>query len=770
MTGQRLRKMVALAAALLLILAVGACGGDDPSGGGGDDNKDDIERDCDRHADCPDGQICWRSSPGSQGVCETPIDDRGLGEDCSLSIQCATGLCYEGQCTEICDSKEECPDGMACRSVESGGSICEDKEACENADDCEDDVCVVDRNGEVQLYCNLPIGPGEYGDLCEADADCEAGLCFDGMCSEPCKGPGDCDEIEFMTCSGEDLGDGELTNICNEIDDTGELCVSDEDCLGDNRCVARADDDEVNFVCDLPNEDGVEGGEACEDHLECAQNLCHEGACQKPCGDDDMCSEIPASSCTTTQVELEGVIDTVNSCEVPVICASPAACEEDETCYVQRGEDSVDTICEEPDEGELEDGEYCTEDADCASNYCHEDPYENFCATPCELDEDCPEVGGLAMTCETVDIDHASGSDPVDVCVREEPPACSIDEDCAQGQACAVVANKDTEEIETVCLPDHGWAPTGANCTEDSDCANRQCTDGSCSAPCNSYEQCSPYQVCTEETVAKDGASAELDLCTSLDFTACMAPSECDPENTTCNTPTFDSDGFVDGASCGFTYPGEADLGESCNDMIECESGYCWYSDDDTTGECTVFCQDSAADCASDQSCVGRVADLGVCLGDCERNADCDGGNVCKLGTDPANSELYRYCGNTLPDATKQPGDECSSAEECDNGLCLTVTTYEVTDQSCTSDSQCDSGFECACAPGDPNCSSGEQVCVSETGTVEQQCSELCDPANGNADCEGQGHELTECSETIEVTWGNVETTTAACSFPPSEG
>lgn len=764
-----LQRLFALCAMSLLFAGLLACGGEEKGGTEFEQNQQENQQEegCFSSADCEGDEVCVRPEPGAEGECRA-IDDGGeLGDPCEDSEDCESGLCHEGTCAEECDVQDDCPDGWIC--VDRGDvSLCEEPSSCSADPDCnvDDHRCVVERDDqEVDLFCRTPVGDGELGDSCTTDADCAAGLCLDGECSQPCDNPEDCGDIDEWICSGEDLGDGEETNVCVERPTEG--CLTDAECTGDDRCVARTIDDEVQFVCGEPNDGGVEGGETCQDDADCAQNLCVEDACAAPCDGDDACEFIPGSSCVTESVQRGDASGSVSVCDVPAECSRPDDCPDDEACSVVREDDQVHTLCLDPGDGDLADGETCDEDDECASNFCKEDHFGDYCASPCETGDDCPgDSADFEFECEETEV----GSGSIDACVRQDPPACDSENDCDTDAACAIVASEDGDELETVCLPDNGGNNAGGACSDHDDCLSRYCMEdlGICSAPCTDRGVCGNYQICTEETLEKDGASDQVQSCQEMPVTECSASVDCDFDETACNQLMVDDDGDVESAVCGFTNPMEDPLGGDCSNHNDCESDLCWFDEEGDGGECSVYCEETDRDCADEQVCAGMAADLGVCLGACGENADCSGGNVCRWGAAPDGDSAHYYCDHTFGDG--ETGDECDDASDCITGMCLTMTLYEMTGDSCSGDFDCDSGFECRCPPGEPNCSSADETCVSEQPSEEEsRCSEVCATDDGDSVCQDGDHQLTECSDTVVGSWDTGSDTISACVSPAQE-
>lgn len=422
-------------------------------------------------------------------------------------------------------------------------------------------------------------------------------------------------------------------------------------------------------------------------------------------------------------------------------CQSDADCgDDDEQCT--RSEPGVEGECLPLFEVRTI-GESCSNPQQCESGLC----YEGECAQECEEAGDCSGD----WLC------HEAGEGGI----CEAPGHCDNDGDCPTGGICAFGIDEDEGGLSTYCLPENAGVAVGESCEENDDCLSRACVEGYCSAPCDDDEQCGSLQVCEEDLLSVDGEEGEFEMCVDMPAIACTTPGECDEEMLTCNTVVPD-EGAVEGAVCGRVNPDQNELGEECTEAADCESDQCWVSSDGSAGECSVFCQDADQDCADGQICSAKAAGLGMCLASCDRNDDCQGGNVCQLGTDPQFESVHSYCSLQVGD--EQTGESCDENSECETGLCLTVITYTVTDQECSSTDACDADYECRCPPDDPECS--QQVCVSEEGTVEDRCSELCDPDNGNADCDGGDHEMTWCNDGVETTFGDQSKTVAACSLP----
>lgn len=420
-------------------------------------------------------------------------------------------------------------------------------------------------------------------------------------------------------------------------------------------------------------------------------------------------------------------------------CSGNSECSGADVCARTTPDGSGD--CVAPEDSRL-DGEACTDPAQCTSGLCYDGRCTRSCDGPgqCHDGWDCDDLGD-GQFCS--------------------PPPCSSSHDCAIGQVCAVSAT-DSGGVETVCLPDNSAGQPGQGCSDHDECASRYCLDGMCSAPCVEGAHCDSVQFCDVHSVELGGTSEQLDMCIPHDGTPCSAPGDCEDPDRTCNMPTFDSGGSINGASCGLTNAGQGSLGSSCDGNHGCESNLCRPYDDGQSGECSVFCEESDTDCGSDQVCARLTPDIGMCSTECMSNNECDGGDVCVADVEPG-GEVESFCANTFGDG--ETGEECSGVLDCESRFCLISSWDEGV--SCENDSHCSHpDSECRCPPGNDNCLSSERACL----IVESRCSKLCDPANGDADCDTGGHEMTVCDENVRLMMdsGEVHEVPACGMEPPS--
>ncbi len=372
---------------------------------------------------------------------------------------------------------------------------------------------------------------------------------------------------------------------------------------------------------------------------------------------------------------------------------------------------------------------------------------QNQAQHECDDPSDCPSP---EMDC----VDDGTG---VRICVEPPGDPCLADIDCSQGEMCGVMVNGAGSELQTVCVPDNAQGSLGAACSDHDDCRSRLCHGGLCASPCNSGSHCGEFYLCLEQEAEKDGVQDDLDLC--FEVPICSSPVDCTATDSTCNL-VFEDENEDLYPACGFENPGQSGLGSACGDHDVCESNFCWASDDGTTGECSVFCEQAARDCGAGQVCVAFTENISACLSSCDNNADCPGGNVCHLTINQQTNALETYCDSTL--GTGATGDECTGPLDCDSGFCLTMSYGQYTETPCSIDANCDAGFTCECPMDNPNCLTSERRCAQVTS--ENRCSELCNPANGDSDCQSPNHDLGICDTNVTVTWDSGSESVAACA------
>jgi hypothetical protein len=364
------------------------------------------------------------------------------------------------------------------------------------------------------------------------------------------------------------------------------------------------------------------------------------------------------------------------------------------------------------------------------------------CLPDCRLGWSC----GSTLTCNA----NTGTCDPPQVTTGPIGAPCTWNEECSSG----------------LCTPEQGTSgPTywsGGSCTLD--CTKASCPSGStcvtyesgsafCSASCTSASNCRSGYVCATSV------GACLPDC-RLGW-SCGSTLTCNKDTGTCDPPQVTT----------------GPIGAPCTWNEECASGLCtpeqgasgptyW-----SGGSCTLDC--TKASCPSGSTCVTYESGSAFCSASCTSASNCRSGYVCatSVGACLPDCRLGWSCGSTLtcnkdtgtcdpPQITTGPiGAPCSWNEECASGLCTpeqgasgttywsggsctldctktscpsgaTCVTYEsgsaFCSASCTSASDCRSGYVCATSVGAclPDCRLGWSCgstlsCNKDTGTCD---------------------------------------------------
>lgn len=727
---------------------------------------------CESARDCTAPQICLINPSTGAKTCGAPVGGGETGATCSDGSQCASGVCFNGECAGPCDNAQDCPNGWACEETQvplDGGQTAALKVCVEQASPClsnsacsSPQICVVDRSSAPpSLTCQDPVpGAGGLGAVCNADSECASGLCLDGACTLPCERPNDCSTDGSYVCQPAQVQAGGQTttiNVC--APKPADQCLSDGQCAAPKRCVATRGATDVAFTCQDPAGAG-EVGALCSDDSACAQGFCLNGACAPPCQSNGDCAAAPGHTCELREVQLTGSNkDTVQVCVPPVACQDASACRITEACFVQRGPSNIETFCRAPNPAGGQLGQVCNSDTECAAGLCLNGRFGKVCSTPCDDASDCNVTG---YTCRTSPV-ATTGGGTVDrqVCAPADPPACTSNDGCQTGLVCAVVPNTAGTALEAACIPGAGRVSTGVPCSSDDQCASRVCINNTCAAPCTTGNQCAASQTCVSSTVSRGGLSGTFDLCETPPEQQCTSSGSCADGVRVCGD-LRNNNGQIE-AFCRFpsTDPAAKQLGDACTTNSECREGVCLA----TSGECSVACaQDADCSAAAGQICADLVGSstFGLCTTGCTDDASCGAGRVCTIRSDSRQNQLDQIC--LTADTSKAAlGAACSSANDCISGVCLSTLLYDGS-TSCTSDAQCTGGRVCRCPVDNPGCTTGKQC-----AEVTDRCTRICDDS---ADCSGgaAGNQLTTCSPDIYVTLPNGTSTqqVSACSQPPS--
>ncbi len=224
------------------------------------------------------------------GGCPVP-GGRGLGDECTSDCDCASGLCWlegaTGFCTQACEARTECPQGLTCDLVSPGRYGCVPPRPA-------GDGCASDLDCDYPYLCEVATGWCSWTQ-CGFQADCEEGrTCYlpTGTCLPPrCSTRDDCGDPRLF-CDPN-------TGSCRE-----PRCTTSQDCREGEIChpvyrrcePAEPCDEEGN--CQFYNETCVDGlcvPDPCavgcpreEERCDPADGRCH-GPCDAGCPDGETC-------------------------------------------------------------------------------------------------------------------------------------------------------------------------------------------------------------------------------------------------------------------------------------------------------------------------------------------------------------------------------------------------------------------------------------------------------------------------------------------------
>jgi len=483
--------------------------------------------------------------------------------------------------------------------------------------------------------------------------------------------------------------------------------------------------------------------------VDCAQNLCVDGACSAPCAGTGDCASATDFTCETTAIDLgNGNTDNASVCLPPVGCDEDGDCKVDEVCLVRGTSPNRDLICLEPNVGGGDLGQVCANDRECANNLCLPTRFRDVCTVPCADDTDCTVAG---YECQMTNVDGQTLS----VCVPETPIPCTSDDQCPTQTNCAIIINEAGDGLESVCVPATGGDATGVACTDDDDCASLVCLGGFCSAPCSTDTQCGQNQLCQENSISKDGQTDSFDVCETLPEQACVDTASCSDGVRVCST-LRDVQGITQAFCALPNTSASGQLGDPCTDPTECRENICLTVSD----QCSVVCNDDG-DCGSGQGCTTYTVttEVNFCNTVCSDDDDCSGGNICTINGDVITNDVDLVCENTI--GTEDLGSPCTDGSECLTGLCL--RTVEFLGTSCTTSSDCTGTQECVCPLDDPNCATTDQECSNVSRACTLVFADTADCSSSNFST----NELTACSSSTTVQRPNGGTkTVSTCSRP----
>lgn len=514
-----------------------------------------IPSDCTTDANCTAPQVCAfdYNLTIPRTVCLEPAGPGQLGDSCTDDNQCASNLCLNQQCATPCARPVDCSDdgSFICtpQEIEHGNTtetvnVCTPKplEQCISDDDCAaPERCVLKSTLDGPMFvCAPPAGPSEPGVACTINADCASNLCLDNVCTAPCAGNHHCNTDAGHTCEVVPVthnGQPVDVSVCQPPVE----CERNGQCLLTEVCYVRKTNTEVQTHCKPPNVGGAKPvGATCTTDESCASNLCLQGRfhkhCAPACSTNADCTA-PAGSpvqyeCKSTTFTLAGGTDSAKVCvaKAAPACTSQSQCATGTHCAVvtNAANNGLETVCI-PLAGGRAPGAACTANDQCNGQLC----LNGTCSQPCTARDQC----GTQQLCRTNNVQKSGFSRSLQVC--ETPPAvpCTSNLDCTDGvRICADIRTLNNTTQGYCSFPNPAGAPTGTNCTADSQCHSEFClsiTD-QCTLLCSNNSQCGGgNQICTTYS----GLGACVPSCTSN--SDCTPGHSCAVNNNT-NTNSFD--------------------------------------------------------------------------------------------------------------------------------------------------------------------------------------------------------------------------------------
>jgi hypothetical protein len=325
----------------------------------------------------------------------------------------------------------------------------------------------------------------------------------------------------------------------------------------------------------------------------------------------------------------------------------------------------------------------------------------------------------------------------------------------------------------TVAIPD--FSDLGDSCVTDEDCVSlcfmpQASTDAYCTVICDPQDAaaCPEYYLCEEQvnygyicvdsaTLANGEQCTEGSQCLSgicadtiavgMVCSECISATDCPGAEDTC--AFIEEDGYSRCIS-----PELLELGQTCINSDECNSGICSDAGGDLGSVCSIC--DSDDNCGADQLCI-YDNNLGyeICSGTLELGADCSSsdqctsgecrGDVCSECTDQSDCSDGGFCVDQTGDVgyyvcEGELGDSCDANDDC--GLDRCFPGQDVCSE-CATNSDCGVSQECA-YDGDDGYAScvgtadlGDS-CDNDGQCVSESCnSGVCSECSSDSDCNG---------------------------------
>ncbi len=664
---------------------------------------------------CNDGNECTDDSCNpSNGACQFTPSTGACADD---GNDCTVDECVDTECIHTpnnvgmaCDDDDVCTDNEVC--IQDG--ICEGElRDCNDGNECTQDGC--DSLSGGCIYTNLNTTCTDEGDPCTAD------VCSNGLCTHT---------------AGNDGASCDDNNVCS----IGDKC-SNGSCSG---FFITCDD---NNVCTTDTCDAVNGctfvnntAQCAEDGDPCTVDVCSNGACEHPPGNDNtVCDD--GSACTETDVCSQGICG-----------GTPVVCEDNDGCTDNQCAPAIG--CQFPFNSApcQDDGNQCTEDI-CSDGTCLHKAWDD--ATFCNDDDACTFLDicagttctGLPVTCDDGDpctndvcISPTGCSHPNNTASCDDSNPCTENDVCSDGtcDGSAVTCDDGNPCTDDSCDPATGCTVTfntgscddGNSCTTNDLCADGVCIGGQTNCddgdPCTS-DSCVGGQ-CQHANAANGILCDDNSACTSFDF--CLN-GECSGVEVECNDGnecTSDSCDPVTGCEATPISGTLCDDGNPCTANDSCSAGTCIggsgsggaVSCDDGDPCTDDSCEPSqgcvhtfnTAPCGDDgDSCTADVCQLGNCVHPAvaDNTACADDGNACTDDICLSGECVHPVGSNNVCD----DNDPCTESDFCIGANCTGLPVDCDDGNECTDDS-CAAGIGCSSLSNTAYCTDDNNVCTKD--------------------------------------------------------
>lgn len=816
---------------------------------------------CNNHWDCDSGLYCSNNvCTAKKGSGESCLIDEACTSNFCDSVTMYTSICCDptGKQTTsgCCQSQSDCYGFETCTdyvcvmktNIQNGGYCYNNAQCasgyCNNYYCCSSGTCCSDNPNVVSCPTGQTCGSNYQcvsitnlanGASCTANSQCTSGNCQNGMCCASgnvcCSTQSQCTSAGYLRCNE--------AHYCEAYTENGGYCISGDTCTsrncknyvcceaGKNCCTTNShctNDLGSMYTCGS-NYYCIAGqlkadGQSCTKNTECTSGNCYNNLCcaagqkccktwsdcefSQNCGTNYYCVEKPkkanGENCTSSYDCQSDNCGFYNS-------AYTICCESGKTCCRSNSECPFaytcgsNYYCVSSTPKKIE-GQSCTSNSECSSNYCG----NNICCqsgkTCCTSDSNCPQfyvcnknsgnyycvektgvVTGGSCSSNT---NCASGNCQKGVCCASGQSCCSSNSDCYSGYECNLTKRYCVSTTATTKKSD------GSTCSYGSDCQSGNCNNGICCASgktcCSSNSQCSSGYTCGSSYYCIQSTTKKAD------GVSCLANSDCQSGNcknsvccvsgkTCCGS---NSDCPTD-YECDYNYfyckqktTTKKANGELCTSASECSGGYCVHL---SCRSSSTYCGDYY--CDTGETCTSCSSDCGSCKksdgSSCDYNSDCQSGNCqnyicCASGKTCCNYNYEcsgdyfcgpnYYCVSTTP--KKENYQSCSVGSDCESGNCNTVNGWNSIGLCCPS------GVMCCNSSND--CFSGEicsnKICTKQIATTTKKSNgESC---NSASECSG-GYCVrgfcssgpTYCGDNVCDFGENYKTCSFDCPAPP---